>query len=144
MRLANYFIDAKENKVFMRNGAFPLLMTYDDEKMLLDFIYCSVDNSKRAIILTATNKEALELEEKLDMCNAQGKENRISIPCAAFYSIRGMEYDQVFVMDSEVFHKQKRYMYVAITRALHEVYICIPKGCNDYLDLVNNNLVNVV
>lgn len=143
MHLANALLSIKESKVFMRNGALPLLVVYDCEETLLDYLLHAIDEDRRAIVLTATNREAVLWEEKLVARAAmQGRVHKAL--CAAFYSVRGMEYDQVFVVDSEVFHKERRYLYMAVTRALHEVALCVPQGCKAYDEFVRQNLMTPI
>lgn len=88
-----------------------------------------------AAVLTMTETEALEAYEYLkrirkdvSYIDRDSSRFRKGITVTTFYMAKGLEFDQVFVMNGDEENPfWKQYQYICATRALHELYVVKPK-----------------
>lgn len=98
---------------------------------LLDKIRLSEDEFETAAVLTMTEQEAEEIYLKLrehrqdvNYINRDSSVFRKGLTVTTFYLAKGLEFDQVFVMDADPrLSMHRQYQYISATRALHELYV---------------------
>jgi DNA helicase-2/ATP-dependent DNA helicase PcrA len=98
---------------------------------VMEHLNLSENGFETAAILTLTELEAQEIYQEFIKC---GKEvNYIhrdssafqkGLTVTTFYLAKGLEFDQVFVMDADSrLTMYQQYQYISATRALHELYV---------------------
>lgn len=98
------------------------------EHVLKDGIACDFET---AAVLTMTEREAEEIYLRLrEFCEDVSYIDRDSstfkkgITVTTFYLAKGLEFDQVFVMDADQrLSGYRQYQYISATRAMHELYV---------------------
>lgn len=98
---------------------------------LLKKVRFSQDQFETAAVLTMTEEEAeavyLELNkhcEDVSYINRDSSAFRKGLTVTTFYLAKGLEFDQVFVIDADRrLSMYRQYQYISATRAMHELYV---------------------
>ena len=114
-----------------KTESVPLIHRTDNSKLLEDIDYLR-NKYKSVAVITRDNNTALKLYEELkdtipiSILNSQSEEFNKELVVLPAYLAKGLEFDSVIVysdLDSKYLKNEKNLLYVACTRAQHELIV---------------------
>ncbi len=114
-----------------KTESVPLIHRTDNSKLLQDINYLK-DKYKSVAVITRDNNTAIKLYESLkdtlpiSLLNGQSEEFNKELVVLPAYLAKGLEFDSVIVYsdkDSKYLKNEKNLLYVACTRAQHELIV---------------------
>jgi DNA helicase-2/ATP-dependent DNA helicase PcrA len=135
IQFANSVLKKKAEQSVVRNGKLPEVRRIKNNEELCLSIYSILENSKKSnykiAILVKSNEEANEICNIFPSWKLMTEENQLHALSrrtiiTTIYLSKGLEFDVVIIPNlekSNFFRKiDQHYLYIAITRALHEFY----------------------